>query len=160
MSRLQKNRQKRREEAILRKRRGQELSDHLQHISEHPEEEIKSWWKNVYQLPLRVDEYCPHYAYSANGTMALTFQTDDREFIKKFIDTLNGERESQAKSGTWRNEGVDIIAGDRLVCFVRGWGHLTGCGALALPLEVAALIQDGFIEYIMERISGPHDGNQ
>jgi len=35
-----------------------------------------------------------------------------------------------------------VWAGSMRICDVRGWGHLTGAGALNLPEEKAAAIQD------------------
>lgn len=35
---------------------------------------------------------------------------------------------------------------------IRGWGHLTGCGALNLPSEKAAKIQDDFGEWIVKKL--------
>lgn len=86
--------------------------------------------------------------------MALTFCVDSEDFIKKFVAIVNGEREAKAKPGIWRAEGCEIYAEDSLVCLVRGWGHLTGCGALNLPAELAAKIQDGFVKYIIDRLNG------
>ena len=37
---------------------------------------------------------------------------------------------------------VAVFAGQMKICDIRGWGHLTGGGALNLPLEEAASIQD------------------
>lgn len=35
---------------------------------------------------------------------------------------------------------------------IRGWGHLTGCGALNLPDHEAAKIQDDFGEWIVKKL--------
>lgn len=35
---------------------------------------------------------------------------------------------------------------------IRGWGHLTGCGALNLPPEEAIEIQDDFGEWIVKKL--------
>lgn len=37
---------------------------------------------------------------------------------------------------------------------VRGWRHLTGCGGLNLPEKLASEMQDGFIDYILDRLNG------
>ena len=36
----------------------------------------------------------------------------------------------------------DVLAGDMKICDIRGWGHLTGKGALGLPYEQAEAIQN------------------
>lgn len=38
------------------------------------------------------------------------------------------------------------------VMLTRGWGHLTGCGALNLPGHEAAKIQDDFGEWIVKKL--------
>lgn len=46
--------------------------------------------------------------------------------------------------GPWRvMPGQMIFSGDSMrVCDIRGWGHLTGSGAMNLPSDQAAVIQD------------------
>lgn len=111
-------------------------------------------WKEVYQLPLRKEEYGP-YAFSKNGTMAITFNFDihDMKFMEKFVAIVNGEKENEKTAGQWRADGVDIYCNDVPVCCVRGWGHLTGVGGLHLPIEEAIEIQDGFVNYILGRLN-------
>lgn len=84
--------------------------------------------------------------------MALTFLTDNEDFINKFIDVVNGNVESHAKK-EWHNEGCEIWVDGKKMCLVRGWGHLIGCGALSLSTEEAIRIQDGFIKYIINRLN-------
>lgn len=45
--------------------------------------------------------------------------------------------------GPWRSVGdaMKVYAGEMCVCDIRGWGHLTGVGALHLPDEQAIEIQ-------------------
>ena len=40
----------------------------------------------------------------------------------------------------------------KYVFCVRGWGHLTGTGALHLPLQDAQRIQDGFVQHIAKQL--------
>ena len=111
-------------------------------------------WKDVYQLPLRKDEH-GHYAFSKNGTMAITFNfnINDMKFMEKFVSIVNGEKENEKTAGQWRADGVDIYCNDVPVCCVRGWGYLTGTGGLHLPTEEAIKIQDGFVNYILGRLN-------
>ena len=111
-------------------------------------------WKDVYQWPLRKDEY-GHYAFSKNGTMAITFNfnINDMKFMEKFVAIVNGEKENEKTAGQWRADGVDIYCNDIPVCCVRGWGYLTGVGGLHLPIEEAIKIQDGFVNYILGRLN-------
>lgn len=51
-------------------------------------------------------------------------------------------------------DGKDRLYDGKFHFLVRGWGYLTGCGGLNLPKDLAAKMQDGFIEYILDRLNG------
>lgn len=114
-------------------------------------------WEDVWELPLHLDE-CDTYAYSKNGTMALTFDADTEEQIleaRKIVAIINGEQESDRQHEYVHNGSADIYCdAERFVFSVRGWGHLTGTGGLHLPEKGAARIQDDFIAYILKRLNG------
>lgn len=110
-------------------------------------------WEDVYQLPLHPDKH-GSYAWSKNGTMSLMFEYEYMDCLgKKVIKCINGERESDSK-GRWYKDGVDFFLDGKYIFCVRGWGHLTGTGAMNLPLKSAERIQDGFIEYCFKRLNG------
>jgi len=114
-------------------------------------------WLDVWELPLHLDE-CDTYAYSKNGTMALTFDADTEEQIleaRKIVAIINGEEEPDRQHEYVHNGYADIYCdAERFVFSVRGWGHLTGTGGLHLPEKGAARIQDDFIAYILKRLNG------
>lgn len=115
-------------------------------------------WEDVWELPLHLDE-CDTYAFSKNGTMALTFEeADTKEQIlenRRIVAIINGEAESDRQHEYIHNGYADISCdAERIVFSVRGWGYLTGTGGLRLPEKGAARIQDDFIAYILKRLNG------
>lgn len=110
-------------------------------------------FKDVYQLPLEFDEYCPVYIYSANGVMTFNNLIDDREKLKEILAILNGKSNKKVtnevtyEKGYIKSDGIPIL-------LLRGWGHLTGCGALNLPAEKAAKIQDDFANWVVNKLKG------
>ena len=123
-------------------------------------------WTECYKLPLHLDLYgC--YAFDADGGMALScfnykydergnYMAGEQERIKHIVDIINGEKPSDFES-EWEldeNETCQINYKGEFQFLVRGWGHLTGCGGLNLPAELAAEMQDGFINYILGRLNG------
>lgn len=97
----------------------------------------------------------------ANGHMAFDFPqkwqyenclelTESEQ--NHIIDILNGNCDEKINHTlTYKNN--DIYVGDNEFIIVRGWGHLTGCGALNLPVEEAAKIQDDFANYIITKLN-------
>ena len=125
----------------------------------------KIHWQDVWEMPLRLDEYSDSYAYSQNDTMALTFEADTKyqiENARRIVRIINGE-ESPKPGEEWVVRGVDFftqdanyeeqIEGWSYVFCVRGWGHLTGTGAMNLPVKEAERIQDEFVHFILEKLN-------
>ena len=113
-------------------------------------------WKDIWKLPLKkLDDI--DYVYSSNEVLALSFFRDewalDDAIINKIVDIINGDIESDFLP-EWQTKGCDISYQGEYAFCVRGWGHLTGCGALHLPEDTAVKIQDGFISYILSRLNG------
>lgn len=123
-------------------------------------------WTECYKLPLHLDLYgC--YAFDADGCMALSsfnykydergnYMAGEQERIKHIVEIINGEKPSDFEP-EWEldeNETCQINYKGEFQFLVRGWGHLTGCGGLNLPAELAAEMQDGFINYILGRLNG------
>lgn len=117
-------------------------------------------WKEVYQLPLHIDKH-GSYAWSKNGTMALTFETGEgeKQFVKamkradKILRCINGENVHVSDISWHLKNECEVYLGDEWVFTVRGWGHLTGIGGLHLNADQACEVQDGFIKYILERLN-------
>lgn len=156
---------------------GEEL-DENQHVNKDSEANTKEFekkqylnfvpkvWTECYKLPLHLVLYGV-YAFDADGSMALScfnykydergnYMAGERERIKHIIDVINGEKPSDFEP-EWEldeNETCQINYKGEFQFLVRGWGHLTGCGGLNLPEELAAEMQDGFINYILDRLNG------
>lgn len=123
-------------------------------------------WRECYKLPLHLDDYCI-YAWDADGEMALScfnlrydengnYLPGEQERIKHIIDVINGVCLSDFES-EWKlsnDETCAITYKGEYQFLVRGWGHLTGCGGLNLPAELAAKMQDEFINYIIDKLNG------
>lgn len=111
-------------------------------------------FSQVYKLPLQVDRYCPDYIYTSNEVMALTMYNDDDEDSYLIVDIINGTIKSEFKHKITYDKNNAIILFDEVPkIMIRGWGHLTGTGALNLSEEVAVKIQDDFAEYIIEKLT-------
>ena len=70
---------------------------------------------------------------------------------KELIRILNGSSKKRAKQEVKYDKGIVSINGFNIMR-IRGWGHLTGCGALNLPPEEAAKSQDDFGEWIVKKL--------
>lgn len=68
------------------------------------------------------------------------------------IDLLNGNGEKTVKKEVKYNKDGYVSIDGINVMLLRGWGHLTGCGALNLPPEEAIEIQDDFGEWIVKKL--------
>ena len=123
-------------------------------------------WTDCYKMPLHLDKYGV-FAWDAEGNMALSgfkrkfderqiYLPEERERIKHIIDVINGDCPSDFNPG-WKLSDIESCAinyNGEYQFLVRGWGHLTGCGGLNLPEDLAAKIQDEFIDYIINRLNG------
>lgn len=123
-------------------------------------------WRDCYKLPLHLDNYYI-YALCEDDEMALSsfnlkydedgnYLPGEQERIKHIIDVINGVCLSDFEP-EWKlsdDETCAITYKGEYQFLVRGWGYLTGCGGLNLPEELAAKMQDGFINYIIDKLNG------
>lgn len=111
-------------------------------------------WKEVWKLPLWDDK--SGYAWDSENTMALTaegYEEEDMKMMSDIVAAINGEKEFENKGG-WTAIGCDIYHNGELKFYARGWGHLTSPSGCNLSSEEAAKTQDGFINYILEKLNG------
>tara|TARA_R110002124_G_scaffold286593_1_gene467970 strand:- start:639 stop:977 length:339 start_codon:yes stop_codon:yes gene_type:complete len=107
-------------------------------------------YKDYYKLPLHTDKY-GSYVWAENGTMAMQFNSKvDKKDRNKIVEKLNGNND--LKIPNIKKDGVDFYDGDNYIFCVRGWGGLTGTGALNLSQDKAAKIQDDFCDFIEETL--------
>lgn len=109
-------------------------------------------FKDVYQLPIKEDDF-GSYIYSSNGVMTFDNIIDNREIITELLAIINGESNKRVKKDVTYEDGYIKIGGYHIF-LLRGWGHLTGCGALNLPAGKAAKIQDDFANWVVNKLKG------
>jgi len=106
-------------------------------------------YKDYYKLPFHTDKY-GSYVWAENGTMTLMFNGEvNKEDRKKIVETLNGN--NVLKIPNLKKDGIDFYDGENYIFCVRGWGGLTGSGALNMDENKAAKIQDDFCEFILQK---------
>lgn len=104
----------------------------------------------IYKPPFHISE---PFIFSSNGVMAFTILTGDNELIWKILNALNEEDAHLDLDGITCKDDVFILKDGKNILMVRGWGHLTGCGALKLPDKEAIVIQDAFRDWVLGKIS-------
>lgn len=75
----------------------------------------------------------------------------DPQSKQRIIDILNGDINQPLEHDVRYDRGT-VYINETPVMLIRGWGYLTGCGALNLPSEEAAKIQDDFGEWIVNKL--------
>jgi len=116
----------------------------------------KLTYKDIYQKPFR--PMLGTHVFSSNNVMSFTFDIEmginQPEFCEYFINRLNGGKaDEKRRHYKYRFNGVSLFVEangkmQRVGC-VRGWGYLTGTGALGLSSGEAKEIQDQFIGHIL-----------
>lgn len=114
---------------------------------------LADMFEKYYKFPLKMRNEIS--ARTSDGHSALDFLTSDNEFKSCVINLLNGESDTlpDKYKSKYKYDCCEIYKGDHKVMRVRGWGYLTGVGALALPTKEAIKIQDEFGEYIVEKLN-------
>ena len=59
---------------------------------------------------------------------------------------------------TYESYSQRVLCADGMALDVRGWGRLTGGGALALPADKAMKIQDDFGRWVAETLNKASEG--
>lgn len=109
-------------------------------------------YKDVYTLPLK--EFCG-WVRDANENFVFQFLIENEINKNLFVNVINGygtltnpDLKFEHKDGFILN----ATTGQKII-LIRGWGNLTGKGAMNLPPKEAANIQDTFAEFIVERLN-------
>lgn len=93
------------------------------------------------------------YVRTANKYVAFNNLIGDKqsdvEYLSDLIAAINGEKPGVYDASIDRGR---IVVDGKRVLLARGWGMLIGRGALNLPPDVAARIQDEFIEYCVKQL--------
>lgn len=75
-----------------------------------------------------------------------------QESKQLILDILNGRTDKFVKREVKYDPSGQVSIDGIKVILIRGWGHLTGGGALNLPYREAAKIQDDFGEWIVKKL--------
>jgi len=99
------------------------------------------------------------YIWDSKGHMCFTYLDDDEQKYRRIIGLLNGEDEKPFV-GVGSDGSHIAVTDDRTetetkpCLLVRGWGYLTGIGALNLDHETAGNLQHELMEYCMNKLIG------
>lgn len=113
-----------------------------------------------YKPPFTFDD-CS-YIFTDEGSMALCSQDwdDHIETLRRVVNLMNKKGDDYFRSiETAENDPCALKIGDAWF-IIRGWGHLTGTGAMNLLQEEACKIQDAFKDWLISRLTGkesPYD---
>lgn len=110
------------------------------------------WCKNIYGH----DQMC--------FTILIDWENkEELDRLKRIVDLLNGKEQRPFKYVGYNIEHDLIGVGDTKedaanpLLLTRGWGYLTGQGALALPSKEAREIQVEFMKWALSRLKDPNE---
>lgn len=108
-------------------------------------------YKDVYQFPL---EESHGWIYDQKRNFVFQFMIDDEKKEQKILDVINGKENFKNLDLVFKHEQGQIFDKSGLpIILIRGWGNLTGTGAMNLSVEEASNIQDTFANFIVERLN-------
>lgn len=108
-------------------------------------------YKDVYQLPLEDNH---GWIYDQKGNFVFQFIIDDEKIEQKILNVINGKENFKNPNIVFKHEQGKIVdnSGSPII-LIRGWGNLTGIGAMNLSAEEASNIQDTFANFIVKRLN-------
>ena len=111
-------------------------------------------WTDVWDKSFRYDGY--GYIWSGNDVMVFTIDMDRDisssfivNFMQDMVDVLNGNEIKNEYEKFEIKDGCDLYYDGIIIGSFRGWGHLTGSGALGLSEKEAVAIQNEMIEFVL-----------
>lgn len=108
-------------------------------------------YKDVYELPMK-ESY--GRIYDQKGNFVFQFMIDDEKAKQKTLNVINGKENLKNPDLLFKHEQGRIVDKSGLsIILIRGWGNLTGTGAMNLSDEEASNIQDTFANFIVERLN-------
>lgn len=115
-------------------------------------------FSKYYDIPLRVDDYCPHYVWTKDNELAFNYldeeKIDNKDLVEiyEIVNAINGYGPGKfnASINPNHNDIIQIDGIDKLL--IRGWGNLTGQGAHNLSNEDAIKVQNDFAKWIVEQL--------
>ncbi len=114
-------------------------------------------FKDVYKFPFVKDKFIPTKINdsNSNGNFVFEFLFDSKEKIDLTLSVINGDTTFESLDLKFFRKGVHIYGVNSRIPYIRirGWGNLTGIGAMNLSAEEAANIQDTLADYIVEQLN-------
>jgi len=108
-------------------------------------------YKDVYLLPV---EDSHGWIYDQKRNFVFQFMIDDEKTEQKILDVINGKENFKNLDLVFKHEQGQILDESGLpIILIRGWGNLTGIGAMNLSIKDASNIQDTFANFIVERLN-------
>ena len=118
-------------------------------------------FNDVWELPFNGDPAeLAVYVWDSNNNVCFNFLGGGYELYTRIIALLNGEEAKPFKMVESKSDYISVseIENDPTtllpVLMVRGWGYLTGCGALHLPAEEAKRIQMELVDHAVKKLQG------
>jgi hypothetical protein len=108
-------------------------------------------FKEIYTPPF--ENHWDSYFFSSNGVMSFTLLTHNERLLSRIEECLNSETPVKVSDNV-EKVGIHIKIDGKKILLTRGWGHLTGIGALNLPTDIAAKVQDDFIDWTVSKLKG------
>lgn len=110
-------------------------------------------FEKAFKLPFVTDEIM--YIFDSDNNMVLqTIKHLDKENMIGLCNQLNGNRDATYKNDWQYDKRRQVVTQNgRDMYDIRGWGYLTGTGALNLPDDEAIEIQDDLGLFIVERMT-------
>ena len=135
--------------------------------------EKKYTHQDVFRAPFYMDEHgCYIWCKNIYGHDQMCFtilidweNKEELDQLKRIVDLLNDKEQRPFKYVGYNIEHDLIGVGDtkedaaKPLLLTRGWGYLTGQGALALPSKEAREIQVEFMKWVLSKLKDPNDSD-
>ena len=111
-----------------------------------------------YEIPLRVDDYCPSYVWTKDNKMAFNYldekkiDNDDLTEIYEIVNAINGYAPGTFNASINPNQNDIIQIDNKNKLVIRGWGNLISPAYHNLSSEEAIKVQDDFARWIVEQL--------
>jgi len=123
-------------------------------------------YTDYYKFPLKKDEHSTFMVWTNDVKRAFDFATkmihDNGQYLSDeekstIVSILNGESKVFVDGVNLSYSNSDIFNEEngvkKLFISIRGWGSLTGTGAMGLKPDVAAKMQDDFAAFIIDKLT-------
>lgn len=115
-------------------------------------------FSKYYDMPLRVDDYCPSYVWTKDNKIAFNYldkeRIDNRDLteIYEIVNAINGYGPGTFNASI-NPKHIDIVQIDGVdKLLISGWGNLTGHRGHNLSNEDAIRVQNDFAKWIVEQL--------